>query len=874
MPIATLVVAALLAASQPFAEQPASGRLAVTVVDPSEAVIPNATVTVTGQDDATAAGGARTAATSGVGLATIDGLVPGRYTVKVEFPGFQAAVVRDVRVRGGETRRKVMLQIEKVDEQLTVARDKQTTALDPMGAAFSTVLTREQIAALPDDPDEMEAALKAMAPPGASVRVDGFSGGKLPPKSQIRSIRLPRMDMMAAQNHGGMGGMLFIDIMTQPGIGPLRGSADFGFRDDALNARNPFVSRKGDERMERYGASVSRTIKPNKSSFALTAQAVSQYDTGNLLAALPNDTVAAPVRQPMETYSFTGRLDQAINKDHAVRFSFQRSDTSRRNQGVGSYDLPGRAYQSDLSDTVLRFSENGPLSRRFFAESRLQLHWTGNEARSAIEAPTIRVLDAFTSGGAQQKGGSNTFDFEAAFDLDYVRGRHSMRAGFLLEGGRYHSNDITNYLGTYTFSSLADYEAGRPRAFTRRVGDPELLFRNVQAGVYVQDDFRVSRSVMLSYGLRYEAQSLVSDQNNFSPRVTATWSPFKSGRTSIRGGLGFFSDWLGVATYKQTLLVDGYRLREVNIVDPGYPDPGVPGAMPPTNRYELDPALALPASTSANVGVDQQLIGAFRVNATYTYRRGSSLARGRNLNAPVGGVRPDPSFGNVVDVVSDAASRVHSLNVGASLIMPTRRRTLIAANYTLSRSRTNTTGAFGLPASGDAIEQEWGPSVPLHRFGATASAEVVRNLGLSVNARVQSGSPYNVTTGFDPNGDGLFIERPDGVSRNSALAAGQWDIGARLAYSIGFGKRPQGTGGGGTQVMVMIGGSGGGAPTASMTGGPDNKRFHIEFYASAQNVTNHSNYIGYSGTMTSPFFAQPTSVLNPRKIELGTRFTF
>ena len=52
------------------------------------------------------------------------------------------------------------------------------------------------------------------------MRMDGFTGGKLPPKSQIRSIRLPRMDQMAAQNHGGMNGMMHIDVMTQPGQRP------------------------------------------------------------------------------------------------------------------------------------------------------------------------------------------------------------------------------------------------------------------------------------------------------------------------------------------------------------------------------------------------------------------------------------------------------------------------------------------------------------------------------------------------------------------------------------------------------------------------------------------------------------------------------
>ena len=75
------------------------------------------------------------------------------------------------------------------------------------------MLTRDQIDALPDDPDEMEAALKEMAGPGAMIRVDGFRGGKLPPKSQIAAIRF-RRDTFAAENHGG--GLVFVDITTIP----------------------------------------------------------------------------------------------------------------------------------------------------------------------------------------------------------------------------------------------------------------------------------------------------------------------------------------------------------------------------------------------------------------------------------------------------------------------------------------------------------------------------------------------------------------------------------------------------------------------------------------------------------------------------------
>ncbi|RPJ82045.1 MAG: carboxypeptidase regulatory-like domain-containing protein, partial [Acidobacteria bacterium] len=405
--------------AQVAAAQARAGRLVVTVMDQSQAVIPNAAVTVTGEDEATqAAAGPRSVSTSPVGVATIDGLVPGRYTIRVEFPGFQPVVIEGHRVGSGTSRRSVVLPIEKIDEKLTVERDKQLSALDPRGAAFSTVLTREQIEALPDDPDEMEKVLKAMAPPGSTIRVDGFTGGKLPPKSQIRSIRLPRMDMMAAQNHGGMAGMHFIDIMTQPGAGPLRGSVDFAFRNDALNARNPFAAEKGDEGLQRYGFSLGGTVKPNRSSFSMTLQRTGQHDTGNLLAALPGRTRAEPVRQPSTNLSLTGRFDQAIGRDHTLRASVQRSTFERYNLGIGGFDLPERAYSTSSSDTLFRLSENGPVGRRFFWESRLQVHAFANDNRSVTESPAIRVLDSFTSGGAQQSGGSHATEFELASDLD------------------------------------------------------------------------------------------------------------------------------------------------------------------------------------------------------------------------------------------------------------------------------------------------------------------------------------------------------------------------------------------------------------------------------------------------------------------------
>ena len=171
-------------------------------------------------------------------------------------------------MRAGDNRREVTLPIEKVAESVAVGRDPATAASDPKSERFSNVLSKDQIEALPDDPDEMEKVLKEMAGPGATIRVDGFRGGKLPPKSQIRSIRFSSA-MFGAENHSA--GHTFVDIATQPGLGPMRGSMDFTFRDDSLNARNAFQSEKGPEQTQQYNLNLSGTLRKERTSFSLSA---------------------------------------------------------------------------------------------------------------------------------------------------------------------------------------------------------------------------------------------------------------------------------------------------------------------------------------------------------------------------------------------------------------------------------------------------------------------------------------------------------------------------------------------------------------------------------------------------------------------------
>ena len=861
-------------------QRPQDSSLRITVKDQTGAVVPGALVQVKGAEDKTAAVSINELPSDGQGVVTVTDLVPGRYSVQVAFSGFETLVLPDVRVRAGENKRDAMLAIQKLDENISVGRDKATVASDPKNDRFSTVLSRDQINALPDDPDEMERVLKEMAGPGATLRVDGFRGGKLPPKSQIRSIRFSR-DMYAAENHAA--GMVFVDLVTQPGMGPLRGSMDFLYRDDALNARNAYVTEKGPEQTQQYTFNMSGTLRKERTSFSLSATGASLYDSANIYAYIPDGQAQGAIRRPSDRINFNGRLDHAINNSHTLRSNLQSNGNEQANLGVGGYDLPARAYARTSDETLVRLSETGPWARNVFGENRLQLRRQSSSARSDIEARTDRVLDTFTAGGAQQAGGRSVSDLEWATNVDYTKGRHAIRFGSLLEGGWYESDNRTNYLGTFTFTSLEDYEAGKPANYTQRIGNPLVEYTHWQAGLYIQDDWRARSNLTLSAGVRHEVQTHLDDYLNLSPWASVTWSPFKHGKTTVRGGGGIFYEWLDPEVYEQTLRVDGVRQRDLVITNPGYPDAlggGATQEILPASRYELANDLVMPVRRMANVGLSHQFSPMLGMNLSYSYTRGENRFRGRNVNAPIDGVRPDPSVGNVTQVEPTANLRGQNFIAGLNFQIPARRLMLFA-NYAWLNQESDADGAFSVPANSYDLSNEWGPvmGVPRHNLSAMLTTPVFNSVRLSLNGSYRTGTPYNITTGQDDNGDTVFNDRPGNLGRNAGRTDSSWDVGGRLSYAFGFGQRPAsggGTGGVHTPVMIVqrVGGASGGDLGGMFGGGAEDKRIRFELFVSGSNLFNTVNHIGYSGVMTSPFFAQPTASMAARKIDIGVRVGF
>jgi len=843
--------------------QPTRGdaTLRVTVVDPSGGVIVGATVRV---GDATLETGAR-------GDAAFDALQPGRYTIHVESPGFQSADVRDVRVRAGGNRREVKLAIAKLAETVEVGRDARERASDPRGDAFATVLGQQQIDELPDDPDEMEQALRDMAGPGAVLRVNGFRGGRLPPKSQIQQIRF-RRNMFAADMHEP--GFVSVDITTKPGLDNWRGSTSIGFRNAALNARNVFAPVKGDEQHERYGFSLNGPLWKQHTSLSVSVDGTDAFDTKTIVAALPSGYFADSIRKLNNALNVTARLEHALSKSQMFRAELQRNRTTTENLGVGDFDLPERGYSQARNEDVLRASTAGAIGKALYNELRVQWRSEDVTFAAATTAPAVLVLNAFDAGGAQLAGARGANLFALSDDLDIAVGRHAIRAGIQIDAGRYRTDERRNTGGTFPFASLDDYAAARPTTFTRNVGDPFVAVSQTQLGLYLQDDLRVRKDLTISAGVRQEFQTHIGGLH-LAPRGGVAWSPFKSGKTTIRGGGGVFYDWLDAQAYEQGVQLDGTHQQIETIVQPGYPDVTLGGraVVLPAGRVQFAPELKQPQLFETIAGVEQTLPGEVRVNAMYIRRRGSNLLRGVNVNAPLAtGQRPDPLSGTVTEIQPAGRSWLDALSVNVNYARP-QQRIFLAANYTVGRSLDEADSLFSLPADNYDPAAERGPALgyPQHRFMSMANLPLRKRFRLGTSLRAQSALPYNITTGRDDNGDTVSNDRPAGVARNAGRGRAQVDLGLRLSWGVGFGGPAAPPAG--PQIRIVRGDNA--DPLAGM-GGLDgqSKRYTVEFYAQAYNALNHVNALNFSGVISSPFFGRPTSAAAPRRVEIGTRFSF
>jgi len=891
-----------------IAQQQTFGTLRGTMTDDSGAVIPAARVTLTGN------GGTRTAQTQADGAYTFQALAPGQYIVHVTFPGF-APVNKPVTIAAGASLvMPIQMKLSAEKQEVTVTGEPgPSVSVEPDNNATALVLRGEDLAALPDDPDDLSDALQALAGPGAgpnggSIYIDGFSGGQLPPKESIREIRINQNPFSAEYDRLGFGR---IEILTKPGTDRFRGSANFNDSDGIFNSRNPFSTNKPDFSNRNFGGNIGGPLS-KKSSFFIDFNRRQITDNSIIYAPWLNPTtlqqslISEAVVTPNTRTGIDGRIDYALSTNNTLVARFEEGWNARPIQGIGGRTLPppygNTEYSSSGNQQNLMLTETSILSPKVVNETRFQ--YTRNYTNSLGNLlPSIGVSGAFNSGGANWGANYDTRSHdELQNNTSIGHGVHTFRFGvrarresdrsmspngfggqFLFDGGLAPVLDANNQIvpgQTTTILAIEQYRrtllfqqmgftpaqirqyGGGASQFVIDAGNPYASIRQYDVGLFAQDDWRLRPNLTISYGIRYETQTNISDHRDFAPRLGFAWAPgnAKNGRqkTVFRGGFGIFYDRTNESLIERANILNGTYQLAYTVTNPDtFPNaPSIAGLTPAQNSiYALDARLRPDYMMQSAAGVERQLPHATTVAFTYTNTRGLHLQQTVPINTPLpgtyiigqpnSGVRPyGLSGGNLFEYESGGLLKQNILM--ANFNTRFNNKVSLFGNYSYNTAHD----LPGSPSNPYNFLQDWGRSTldRKHRFQLVGSVLAPKNIRLSPFVTLQSGAPYDVTLGRDILGDTLKNARPafatssclvpeqtllgdfctdpiaggaaNLVPRDYLTSAGMISVNLRLARTFGFGPPRRGAAMTGPGDMGGGGGDMGGGGRGGMGGGP------------------------------------------------------
>ncbi len=621
-----LLLAALSLAGLAVA-QTGTGTVKGVLTDDSGAVIPAANINLTSP------AGTKTAQTQADGSYTFSGITPGNYNVNVTFPGF-APLVKPVTVVAGQTATvAAQLSIVAEKQEVTVKAETMTTiSVEPDNNAGALVLKGDDLASLPDDPDDLSDALQALAGPGAgpnggSIYIDGFSGGQFPPKESIREIRINQNPFSAEFDKIGFGR---IEIFTKPGTDHFRGSIGLNAGDGIFNSRNPFENNKPDFSQRMWHATISGPLS-KKASFSFDFNRRDQTDNAISLAryVLPSDPTTilnfnTAIVTPNVNTTFMPRIDYQISTNHSLTVRVEERLSSRENSGLGGTNLPPplstKGVNSDGNSQNATATETWIVNPKIVNETRFQYTRNANFSYGNL-FPTISVSGAFSSGGSDTGTpitGSKHFELQNYTSV--LHGTHTIKFGVRARRDSDTSFSQGGYGGSFSFlggiepvltanntiatdangnpvttllQSIAQYQrfltlqnagftipqiqalGGGPSRFSISGGNPYISGVRYDAGPFFQDDIRVKPNFTLSLGARYEVQSLLSDYKDVAPRLGFAWAPganakSRQQKTVIRGGFGMFYDRVGSGVYENARQLNGSYQVSYNVSNPTF----------------------------------------------------------------------------------------------------------------------------------------------------------------------------------------------------------------------------------------------------------------------------------------------------------------
>jgi len=816
-------------------------------------------------------------------------------------------------------------------------------------------------------------------PNGGQIYIDGFTGGQLPPKSAIREIRINQNPFSAQYDKLGYGrieiftkpgsdkfhGQFFFNdsnsvlnsrnpyVPVKPDYNSEIFDGNFG---GPINKKASFFIDASRRNMNDFSAIAA--IDPAQLPYPLPA---------GFQPALLNQSIA----NPRTRTSISPRIDFQLTPTNTLTARYQLTHESEQNGGLGSFSLPSVGYDLNETEHTLQISDTQILGPNVVNESRFQFQRETNHQLPIGTGPFIDVQSSFTTGESTEGLVRTTQDnYEFQNYTSVTRGRHLIKFGARLRGITSSESTDANFNGTFVFSSpdgtrLAALQAYQnashglcqsganynplncPSQFSISTGAPRVSVGWFDAGLYAEDEWRLKPNLSVTYGLRFESQNNIHDHADFAPRIGIAWGLGSNGKsapkTVLRGGFGIFYDRFGYNLVEQADLLDGVTQQKAVVAAPQFfsaDGSGIPSfsqlaAIGSPTVYQISPNLRAPYTIQSAASIERQITKTATFSVTYLNSRGEHAFYIDNVNAPapwLNGARPQATLYNNDNIYQYGSGGIFRQNqLIANIRVSTGKRLSLFGFYTLNYANSNASsggsaGGFfssGGTSSASFLSNQFDPLADYGRaaFDVRHRAFIGGNItlpyafSLSPFIIINSGQPYNLTTGQDNNGDSIFNDRPSFVSANenavcttradfatSVTAFGEAPVNyctgpsnttfnLRMSKTIGFGPETKGGPAGG--ALGGHHGHGGGLGPGGLSGnggnaffrgpgGAVNHLYNLTFSISVRNLFNTFNPGNPIGNLSSPRFGEAISVGGGpfasasanRRVDLQVRFSF
>ena len=887
-----LMVSAVPALAQ---SQAANGAIEGTVRDNSGGVLPGVTVALVNTDTGTQ----RIVITNESGLYRAVLLPLGTYRLTAELAGFKKYEQAGIELNAGRTAEiNVTLQVGDLNETVAVTAD--APIVDPAKIDLGRNLNEREVKNLPlvsRNPynfallqpgvtgfENSEFGVPRFSANGTLLRInyqiDGNTntqkdraGLRLLPVSEVMVREVKVITSGYAPEFGQTTGLVY-NAITPSGTNTIRGSASYRFRRKDMSARPFFLSSpaKPDTHVDTLTADVGGPVVKDRLhyyvGFENTARDLSAdrvitikpEDAARIGLTTEQSSGVIPAEQTARFLILKGDYQLSTTNRLTARYIMFRND-SPNNVGATAGGTPSSTeWATDFLDAMDSTSAQlvSSIGSTMLNEVRVQYaHRHQSRATNGLSGtgPARTITGVANFGGPYQAAQDADFDFKQNLwqvidNFTVLMGNHSLKTGFDLQF-------VDDFRATtprlaYTFANIDNYLAAKngtnPYAystFLQFLGPTTFDMNTSLFSAFIQDDWRITPSVKMLYGLRYDlynypegdpnapfeySRSFNVDRNNFGPRLGVAWS--LNDKTVLRASTGIMYDQPLLAAYENAVQSNGVRSYTVSLSPtsagaPAYPNTlsGTGGITLPTQSISaVDPGFTTMRTLQNNVQLDRALGRNYSASVGFVYVKGYDLPTVNNINLinPVGSLADGrPIFSTAVSASTRMDPRFNQINTMQSVgdstysgltFQLTRRFSggiQFDMNYTVAKGEDNAPLTSTLSVQGDDgrsdpsnLDRDRGPNImdTRHSFSGSfvmkpeyqgqngVASAILNNNQFGIMLMLNSGLPQNIRSNRDLNFDGILADRPLDVARNSIYLPARYNADLRYSRFFPFGS--------------------------------------------------------------------------------------